>query len=76
MPQNTWGEFYSITKDRPASALLQRAIKFVQNKNSALDLGAGALKDTKFLLTEGFQSIIIVDSEPLVAEAVKELVSD
>lgn len=73
MPQNTWDEFYEITKVKPPSPLLVRAMEFVTNKDHALDLGAGALKDTKFLLFEGFKKITAVDQEPAVAEIAKKL---
>lgn len=71
-----WLEFYEITKNKPPSPLLVKAIKFVSEKDRALDLGAGALRDTRFLLQTNFQSVTSVDSEPLIAEVSKELKDD
>lgn len=68
-----WLEFYEITKNKPPSPLLVKSLNFVKNKNNALDLGAGALRDTRFLLQTGFKHITAVDSEPLMVEASKEL---
>ncbi len=68
-----WLEFYEITKNKPPSPLLIKALQFVNVKDDALDLGAGALRDTKFLIDSGFKHITAVDSEPLMIEAAKEL---
>ncbi len=76
MPKSDWEKFYAITKDRPPSSLLVRAINLVKNRSHALDLGAGALKDTKFLLAQGFNKITVVDSEPLAELLGKEFSSD
>lgn len=68
-----WQEFYAITKDKPPSPLLVKADAFVQNKEHALDLGAGALKDTKFLIAQGFKMVTVVDKESLEETDIKEL---
>jgi trans-aconitate methyltransferase len=70
---NKWLEFYEITKNKPPSPLLVKAIKFVHEKDSALDLGAGALRDTKLLLQSGFQRVTSVDSEPVMIDVSKDL---
>lgn len=71
--ESKWLEFYEITKNKPPSPLLLKAIKFVNKRDSALDLGVGALRDTRFLLTSGFAQVTAIDSEPLMIEASKEL---
>src|SRR5258708_24742415 len=58
-----WSEFYEITRNKPPSPLLVKSLKFVVSKNKALDLGAGSLRDTKFLLSSGFKSVTAVDSD-------------
>lgn len=60
--ENDWEEYHHQTKGRPVSALLKEALTHVQHKNSALDLGAGALVETKFLLAEGFSSVTAIDT--------------
>ncbi len=68
-----WNEYYKNTADRPPSQLLTEAIQFVEHRSEALDLGAGALKDTRFLVEEGFEHITAVDRESVVQELGSEL---
>lgn len=70
-----WDEFLKITAEQPPSPLLLRALPFVPKRDSALDLGAGALRDTRFLLEDGFLEVVAVDSEPKVAEFARSLAS-
>ena len=60
-----WKNYYEQTKNRPPSKLLIKALPFVKDKDCALDLGSGALKDSKYLLSEGFKEVRAVDKEPL-----------
>jgi len=62
-----------FTEQRPPDDLLQEAIKLVQEKEAALDMGAGALNETKYLLGEGFGKIVILDVEPGIVERAEEL---
>lgn len=71
--RNTWREFYEITKDRPPQQLLVRALSHVQRRGHALDLGAGALRDTRELLRQGFNHVTAVDNEPMMAEVSREI---
>ena len=56
-----WIKYHQLTKNRAPSPLLKEALNFVKDKNSALDLGAGALVDSKFLLSTGFKKVTAVD---------------
>ncbi len=58
-----WKEFYQLTKHAPPSALLVKAVAFVLVKRRALDLGAGALKDTRYLVRQEFKEVVAVDAE-------------
>ncbi len=58
-----WAEYLELSKNNPPSALLESAIPLVSNRDLALDLGAGALRDTKFLLSSGFKKVLAIDSE-------------
>ncbi len=52
-----WANYYNATSSKPPSRLLMRALEYVRKGNNtltALDLGAGALVDSKFLLDQGF----------------------
>ena len=70
-----WMEYYEITKDRPPSKLLIKALKFVKIINNAIDIGGGALKDTRYLLKMGFD-VTVIDSNRLMAREAKKINSD
>jgi hypothetical protein len=72
---NTWSEFYKITKSHPPSELLIKALEYVPRKNKAIDLGGGALKDTRFLLEQGFE-VTVIDKEDALAKGAEELGSN
>jgi tellurite methyltransferase len=55
--------FYSLTRDSPPWPLLIRAVSLLGYPGRALDLGAGAGRDTRFLLEHGFQ-VTAVDADP------------
>src|SRR5215831_8680094 len=57
-----WDKFYELTKGSPPWPLLQRAVEALGRKGDALDLGAGAGRDTVYLLEQGFQ-VTAVDRE-------------
>jgi SAM-dependent methyltransferase len=63
MTSHDWGRFYSFTKDSPPWPLLVRAASLAPESRRALDLGAGAGRDTRYLLEQGFQ-VTAVDSDP------------
>jgi len=66
-----WPQYINATKNKPPRQLLVQALEYVKNKQTALDLGAGALNDSKSLLEAGFEKVIAVDSEENL-----ELISD
>ena len=70
---NTWQNYYEQTKNRPPSKLLIKALPFVIYKHSALDLGSGALKDSKYLLQEGFKELWAIDKEPIKKELLQDI---
>ena len=61
-----WSEHFEQTKTYPASKLLEQAYTLCPNRQHALDLGAGALRDTKFLLSTGFKKVTVIDIDPAV----------
>ena len=60
-----WKKYHQNTKDREPSKLLLEALQYVRNKDQALDLGAGALVESKLLLAEDFNEVTAVDVVPL-----------
>ncbi|MFZ2804704.1 MAG: class I SAM-dependent methyltransferase, partial [Patescibacteria group bacterium] len=46
-----------------------------RHKGKAIDIGGGALKDTRYLLEQGFD-VTVVDSEPSMAKIAESINSD
>jgi tellurite methyltransferase len=68
-----WGRFYTFTQDSPPWPLLIRAASLApRNGHAALDLGAGAGRDTRYLLEQGFE-VTAVDADPCSAELLSAL---
>jgi tellurite methyltransferase len=61
-----------VTSGRPPRPILVDALKKVHHIGKALDIGAGALNETKYLLAQGFE-VTAIDNEPRVAQAAKAL---
>lgn len=72
----SWDEYYERRKDHPPSDSLVEAMQHVSNRSLAVDLGAGSLRDTRFLLEKGFERVIAVDQEPAVAQHASKLDND
>lgn len=73
MQNDTWSEYHKIKSTKPPSKLLVRALDHVKNKNGkALDLGAGALVDSNFLLEQGFE-VTAVDSSQSSKKIAEEI---
>lgn len=58
-----WKTYYKNISEREPDLLLREALSFVQNRKKALDLGAGSLIESKFLLSQDFEEIIAIDRE-------------
>ncbi|MFO0704971.1 MAG: methyltransferase domain-containing protein [Candidatus Andersenbacteria bacterium] len=74
-PKKDWGDYYKATRNLPPSPLLVKALAYVIKKNKAIDIGGGALKDTQYLLSQGFETTAI-DQSPQMSEMAKSLQSD
>ncbi|OGZ63861.1 MAG: hypothetical protein A3A98_01060 [Candidatus Staskawiczbacteria bacterium RIFCSPLOWO2_01_FULL_40_39] len=70
-----WSEYYELTKNKPPSKLLIKALSYVKNKGKAVDIGGGGLKDTRYLLAEGFD-VAVIDSSELMAKEAEKITSD
>lgn len=73
---DSWKSYVAQTKNAKPRPLLIKAIKIVKEKNEALDLGAGALNDVRYLLDVGFQHVTAVDSQPVAQEIYEQLPKD
>jgi tellurite methyltransferase len=71
VPRNSWEAYYAKTRVRGPRPLLKKAIPYLVRRDKALDLGAGVLNDTSYLLRKGFKHVTAVDKEavPDVARA-------
>ena len=63
-----WQTYYDKHRVRPVRSLVQAAVSLCTNKEAALDLGAGTLIESRFLLDAGFKRVIAVDSSPEILE--------
>jgi tellurite methyltransferase len=64
----SWRKYIDKTSKNEARPLLVEALAFVANKDSALDIGAGALNDSKHLLSIGFNHVTAVDADEAAEE--------
>lgn len=63
---SSWKQYYKNTAGRPPRKELVEAVVLVENKGFALDLGAGAMQDSIYLLEQGFKEVVAVDLESSV----------
>ncbi|MHB1769714.1 MAG: class I SAM-dependent methyltransferase [Minisyncoccota bacterium] len=63
-----WKKYQKRTADGKPRPLLVEALSYLSKKDAVLDIGAGALNDTQFLLGHGFREIIAVDITPQFKE--------
>jgi tellurite methyltransferase len=57
----------------PPRPLLMRAAALAEQKDRALDAGAGALNATKYLLSAGFKYVTALDASPAAQRVAEEL---
>lgn len=75
MSKQDWSEYFEFTREKPPFSLLVEALKYVKNKSKAIDIGGGALRDTRYLLEEGFD-VTVVDSSPLLEQEAARIKND
>jgi len=68
-----WKKYIVKTSNRPARALLAEAVQYVKNKGEALDIGAGALMDSKHLLLQRFRQVTAIDNDPASESLAKKI---
>ncbi len=70
--ENPWKNYSERTAERPPRELLVKAMSYVKSRGSALDLGPGALNESKYLLENGFQSVVAVNKDPLDTDPIAQ----
>lgn len=58
---NRWDRYHKLVGERPNSLVVSVLEGYVQARGVALDLGAGNLRDSKFLKHMGFARVVAVD---------------
>ncbi len=71
-----WHKYAERARNRPPRPILVEAMAHVPGREAALDIGAGALNDAKFLLDQGFASVIALDAEPIAQDIADTLPAD
>jgi len=56
-----WQTYIKSTSNRAPRTLLVKALEYITEKKAALDLGAGALNESKLLIENGFKKVIALD---------------
>ena len=74
--EQSWTQFVDLTRDRPPRELLVEALTHVAGRDAAIDLGAGALNESRLLVREGFRSVIALDSAPVARSIAATLRAD
>lgn len=72
MTNPNWEKYYKKTGLGPRKLLI-KATLYLKNKDNALDLGAGNLRDTIYILKKGFKNIDVVDKQREVKECAENL---
>jgi trans-aconitate methyltransferase len=70
-----WDSFYKTTKNRPPRQELLKALLYVKAPGTAIDIGAGALNESRYLLSQGFE-VTAIDSEPAVANEARTITGE
>ncbi len=65
MDKVDWSEWYDLTRAKSPSRLLVEALSYVKDTGKVIDIGGGALKDTRYLLQKGFD-VTVIDNSPLL----------
>lgn len=75
MKDFTWTNFLNATRNQPHWNLLERTVTLTGHPGYALDLGSGAGRDTRYLLSQGWD-VTAVDSNSDAIAILAELPQD
>lgn len=65
-PETRWKKYVAETADSIPTPFLEKAVKLLKHKDVALDVGAGGLRDSRYLLNQGFKKVVALDGEPSI----------
>lgn len=71
-----WDRYLALTCNRSCSELVSEAVRHVEGRRRAIDLGAGAMSDSRYLLDVGFATVTAVDASPASIPYAEELRRD
>jgi SAM-dependent methyltransferase len=74
--KHDWEKYGELTKDAPPRPLLVKALAFAKPAGRALDVGGGALNDTRYLLEQGFDVSVVDGSKDIVEKAAAKIQSE
>lgn len=72
----SWKKYFDTRSQKGERELLREALQYVTNKGIALDLGAGSMNDSKYLLSQKFEHVIAMDSDPEAVDFTREIASE
>jgi SAM-dependent methyltransferase len=67
--------YAELSKDMKPASLVVRATKIAKLGGQALDIGGGSLRNSKFLLEQGF-SVTAIDKDPIMVEGTSDIGND
>ena len=72
----SWKKYFDMRSQKGERELLREALQYVTTKGMALDLGAGSMNDSKYLISHGFEHVIAMDSDPEAVNFTREIASE
>ena len=72
MEKTGWDAYYDQTAERKPRPSILEAIEAAPSRDKVLDLGAGVMSDSQFLLDQGFNEVTAVDKVPTVEALAEE----
>ncbi len=72
----SWKKYNDNLSAKPPRALLVEAVTYAEGKGKALDIGAGSMMSSKFLLENGFEYVIAIDSDTDAPRFAKKIKSE
>lgn len=69
----SWKKYIDKTSSNSPRPLLVKTVALTEARGVALDLGAGALVDSRYLLEQGFEHVIAIDADDAASERAMEI---
>ena len=72
-PEQDWKAYQAKSREYPPNALVERAVSLVYPREQAIDIGAGALRDSRYLLEMEFEHVTALDGQTPPIELIDTL---